>query len=181
MKQLFQATEYMHRNNICHRDLKPDNIMISSYIQAISDANNNNDNNSISSTGEIEPIKIKVIDLNVAFEVTPEKPRIQYGTGLKEWSAPETRTQQFTDFKIDSWTLGCVMYFICTGKPPFQPNSQIEITDDDLFLQKLQSYQDSPSFTDMVDFIRQLMVVDVDNRMTAAEALRHPWLNASPY
>lgn len=50
--------------------------MISSYIQAISDANNNNDNNSISSTGEIEPIKIKVIDLNVAFEVTPEKPRI---------------------------------------------------------------------------------------------------------
>lgn len=49
MVQLFQATEYMHRKNICHRDLKPDNIMISSYVQAISDANanaNNNDSNS---------------------------------------------------------------------------------------------------------------------------------------
>ena len=168
----------MHRNNICHRDLKPDNIMISSYIEAISTANSNNDSNSPSSTGEIKPIKIKVIDLNVAFEVTPEKPRIQYGTGLKEWSAPETRTQQYTDFKIDSWTLGCVMYFICTGKPPFQPNSQIEISDSSLFIEKLQSYQDSPTFTDMVDFIRQLMVVDVDSRMTAAEALSHPWLNA---
>ena len=82
----------MHRNNICHRDLKPDNIMISSYIEAISARNSNNESNSPSSTGEIKPIKIKVIDLNVAFEVTPEKPRIQYGTGLKEWSAPETRT-----------------------------------------------------------------------------------------
>ena len=31
MRQLFQATEYMHRNNVCHRDLKPDNIMIVSH------------------------------------------------------------------------------------------------------------------------------------------------------
>ena len=30
MRQLFQAVEFMHRNNICHRDLKPDNIIVSS-------------------------------------------------------------------------------------------------------------------------------------------------------
>ena len=73
------------------------------------------------------------------------------------------------------------MYFICTGKPPFEPDSAIEVNDSFLFIHKLQSYQDSPTFTDMIDFIRQLMVVDVDSRMTAAEALSHPWLNASPY
>lgn len=50
-----------------------------------------NDVSSHSSSG-VDPIKVKVIDLNVAFEVTPENPRIRFGTGLKEWSAPETRT-----------------------------------------------------------------------------------------
>ena len=54
--------------------------------------NTADDSSSQASGSHIEPIKIKVIDLNVAFEVTPENPKIRYGTGLKEWSAPETRT-----------------------------------------------------------------------------------------
>ncbi len=89
MKQLFQATEYMHRKNICHRDLKPDNIMISNFQHAITPAFN--DSSSQSDRSQVDPIKIKVIDLNVAVEVTPENPRIRFGTGLREWSAPETR------------------------------------------------------------------------------------------
>ena len=94
MRQLFQAAEYMHRNNICHRDLKPDNIMISHEVTSMTQANNAagaNDSSSQASGSEVEPIRIKVIDLNVAFEVTPENPRIRFNTGLKEWSAPETR------------------------------------------------------------------------------------------
>ena len=93
MRQLFQAVEYMHRKGICHRDLKPDNIMISSYTPPSHSQQNANDSHSQgSSSSHVDAIKIKVIDLNVAFEVTPENPRIAFATGLKEWSAPETRT-----------------------------------------------------------------------------------------
>ena len=67
--------------------------MISHETQSLNNAGcgGGNDSSSQASGSEVEPIKIKVIDLNVAFEVTPENPRIRFGTGLKEWSAPETR------------------------------------------------------------------------------------------
>lgn len=63
----------------------------------------------------------------MAVEVTPENPRIRFGTGLREWSAPETRNQQYTDFKIDSWSLGCVMFYISRGEPPFKADQPIDI------------------------------------------------------
>ena len=67
--------------------------MICSYQQQAITPRIANDASSHNSGSEIDPIKIKVIDLNVAFEITPENPRIRFGTGLKEWSAPETRNQ----------------------------------------------------------------------------------------
>ena len=62
-----------------------------------------------------DQITIKLIDFNVAVEVDPQSPKIKGATGLREWSAPETRKSAYSDFKIDSWTLGCVMYLLCTG------------------------------------------------------------------
>ena len=100
MMQFFVAVSYLHANYICHRDLKPDNLIISD-IEMIADK-------------EIAP-KVKVIDFNVAVEVSKTNPRIRGGTGLREWSAPETYRSTYSDFKIDSWTLGCVMYLLCTG------------------------------------------------------------------
>ena len=59
---------------------------------------------------------MKIIDFNVAVEVDPDIQKIKGRTGLREWSAPETRRSEDTDFKQDSWTLGCIMYYICTGQ-----------------------------------------------------------------
>lgn len=64
---------------------------------------------------DTDSLKVKIIDFNVAVKVDDEDSKITGGTGLKEWSAPETRKFLQNDFKIDSWTLGCVMYYLCTG------------------------------------------------------------------
>ena len=102
MLNLFQATAYLHRNNIGHRDLRPDNIMITST----EDVELN-----------LEQIIVRIIDFNVAVEVDDDQTKIKGATSLREWSAPETRKSSEHNFmKIDSWTLGCVMHFICTGE-----------------------------------------------------------------
>ena len=95
---------------------------------------------------------MKVIDLNVAFEVTPDNPRIRFGTGLKEWSAPETRNQQYTDFKIDSWSLGCVLY--CDEKEATNEHSPGRAG----FGTSLPNYD---SVEDMTKGLRKAMIKDI--------------------
>ena len=104
MIQLFQATDYLHRNKICHRDLKPDNILATPEYSTKG------------LTNQSKSIRVKIIDFNVAVKLHDENSKISGGTGLKEWSAPETRLKLHTDYKIDCWTLGCVMFLLCTGE-----------------------------------------------------------------
>ena len=60
-------------------------------------------------------VEIKIIDFNAAVKLEKDDDQIMGSTGLKEWSAPETRTQLYSDLKIDCWTLGCLMFMLCTG------------------------------------------------------------------
>lgn len=105
--------------------------------------------------------------------------KITGGTGLREWSAPETRTKLQTDFNIDCWSLGCLMFLLCTGSPPFGTDDKIEINSSNLF-NKMADYSDSMTYTPMTDFISKLLISDPAKRISSADALAHPWLNAQP-
>ena len=122
-----------------------------------------------------------MIDFNVAVELNEDDPKIKGYTGLKEWSAPETRQKQYNDCKIDCWTLGCIMHLLCTGEQPFKSNCQIDMTPKFNLLHKMMDYCESESFAEMVDFISKLLVNDPEKRLSAKEALSHPWLNAKTY
>ena len=86
MTQLFETIRYLHSKRVCHRDLKPDNILIQSEGGKL----NKNDQHVLNKSRN-QRVCVKVIDFNVAVQLEGEEDKIKGGTGLKEWSAPETR------------------------------------------------------------------------------------------
>ena len=82
---------------------------------------------------------------------------IKGGTGLKEWSAPETRQSLYSDFKIDCWTLGCIMFLLCTGNKLFSQYDDITMPSGSDLKKALDIYSDHYEFLDMIDLLNKLL------------------------
>ena len=145
--------------------MKPDNILVTANMDSPRKRGHG-----------ANAINVKVIDFNAAVKLKNDEDKIMGSTGLKEWSAPETRKQLYTDTKIDCWTLGCLMFMLCTGHQPFESTDKIEISPKFNLLQKLNAYCESSSFSDLVDFISKLLMSDPEKRLSSSEALQHPWM-----
>jgi len=100
MNQMIEAVEYMHDQNVIHRDLKLGNLFL--------DKNMN----------------IKVGDLGLATRLdTPEEKRKTI-CGTPNYIAPEvikgTKETRGHSFEVDIWSMGVILYTILVGKPPYE-------------------------------------------------------------
>uniref|UniRef100_A0A3Q3KDG2 Protein kinase domain-containing protein n=1 Tax=Monopterus albus TaxID=43700 RepID=A0A3Q3KDG2_MONAL len=153
--QICEGLQYMHKMYILHLDLKPENIL------CVNRATN----------------KIKIIDFGLARRYKPrEKLKVNFGT--PEFLAPEVINYEFVSFPTDMWSLGVITYMLLSGLSPFLGD------DDNETLNNILACQwnfDGEEFTDISeeakDFITRLLVKSKSWRMSAAEALRHPWLS----
>ena len=98
-REIFKAVSLMHQKGICHRDLKPDNIMI--------DALNK---------------KVKILDFGVCKKMIRRKQKMDMLTitGTLFYRAPETFNGGSYDEKVDTWSIGVTLFKIITGKTPFE-------------------------------------------------------------
>ena len=103
-KQIAEALRAAHRNNIIHRDIKPQNIMIT------------------------EDKRAKVTDFGIARISTAAT--ITYTSsilGTVHYISPEQAKGKFIDYKSDIYSLGIVMYEMVTGKVPFDAENSVGI------------------------------------------------------
>ena len=157
MKQILSAVNYCHKLKIIHRDLKPENILI--YKK------NKNGFNTI-----------KIIDFGTAI-IFNKKINDKSLTGSIYYIAPEvlSKNRNYTE-KCDVWSCGIIMYILLTGIPPFNGETDEEIVTKIMNGRfNMEKYPRPIISSQAKDLIKKLLEFDSSKRITAEEALSHPW------
>ena len=159
-KQILSGLSYLHSKNIVHRDLKLENILIS-------------DKEFVEKTGE-EYFDIKIIDFGNAriFEQTLSTNSI---VGSSYYIAPEVFLKKYNR-ECDLWSAGVILYILVVGSPPFDGISEKRIFSSikaGVFDKKNKRWNQAS--LEVKDLITKLLVYEPNKRLTANEALQHPW------
>ena len=158
IRQVVDGIAYVHEHGMAHRDLKPENLLCA--------------------TGDDGEILIKIADFGLSKAFSDGDP-LKTACGTPDYAAPEVLTLDQTGYSdaVDLWSIGIITYVLLCGYPPFYAKEQRE-----LFTQILNADYEFPEedwaqiSEDAKDFIRHLLVVDPNERMTATQALHHKWL-----
>ncbi|XP_077498620.1 serine/threonine-protein kinase PLK1-like [Amblyomma americanum] len=102
MRKLLRACEYLVQEHIIHRDLKPGNLLLTQHSQ------------------------LKVADFGLATRVPYSWQLKRSICGTTNYMAPEMLTQKGYSYAADSWAVGCIMYKLLVGRPPFDSPSNAE-------------------------------------------------------
>ena len=165
--QILNAVKHIHSFNIAHRDLKPENIMITKDGKDIKiiDFGSSKDLGGTEFERQMEEMKKKE---------KKKRPDFIHFVGTPNYMAPECVHNQFSDKRCDLWTLGCILYDLIVGFPPFNGASEY------LIFQK--SIEAKYIFPDGIvpdlaqDFIKKCIVIEPDKRLSIDEMLSHPYL-----
>lgn len=102
--QVLQAVRYAHENGVIHRDLKPDNIMVNPQGQ------------------------VKVMDFGLAFfEGSHSLTEVGQVMGTAAYVSPEQAVGKVTDARTDIYSLGVILFEMCTGRWPFEATNPLEM------------------------------------------------------
>jgi serine/threonine protein kinase len=127
---------------------------------------------------------LRIIDFGLSghFDAEKVEPQLTNVVGTPHYMAPEIVHDQAYNAKVDIWACGIIAYRLFSkGRFPFDGEDEFEISDA-AKAGKIQFAQsDSENWVAMSehaeDFVRKMLVVNPRKRMSAAAALRHPWLN----
>jgi len=154
IKKVIHAIAYLHKCGIVHRDIKPENLLLVS---------------------EEDDAEIKIADFGFARYIGEGV--LQAPCGSPAYVAPEIVNEMDYGKAVDMWSIGVTLYILLCGFPPFYH----EITEK-IFAQIQEgkfAFPD-PYWTKVSNSAKELIVlllkVEPKERITAAEALLHPWL-----
>ncbi|KAK3194492.1 hypothetical protein Dsin_025802 [Dipteronia sinensis] len=156
MRQLAAGLQVLHEKHLIHRDLKPQNLFLS--------------------TNEATPV-LKIGDFGFARSLTPQD-LADTLCGSPLYMAPEIIQNQKYDAKADLWSVGAILFQLVTGKPPFDGNNHLQLFQNILTSTELRfppgALEDL--HPDCVDLCRSLLRRNPVERITFKEFFTHKFL-----
>ncbi|XP_076934430.1 CDPK-related kinase 5-like isoform X2 [Bidens hawaiensis] len=152
--QLLNVVAFCHLQGVVHRDLKPENFLLRSK-----------EDNS----------PLKAIDFGLSEFVKPDE-KLNDIVGSAYYVAPEVLLRSY-DTEADVWSVGVISYILLCGSRPFWARTESAIFR--AVLKTVPSFTESawPSLSPLAkDFVKGLLNKDPRKRLTAAQALTHPWI-----
>ncbi|XP_074104531.1 calcium/calmodulin-dependent protein kinase II isoform X22 [Cotesia typhae] len=156
IQQILESVHHCHHNGIVHRDLKPENLLLASKAKGAA---------------------VKLADFGLAIELQGEA-QAWYGfAGTPGYLSPEVLKKEPYGKPVDIWACGVILYILLVGYPPFWDEDQHR-----LYGQIKAGAYDYPSpewdtvTPEARNLINQMLTVNPSRRITASDALRHPWI-----
>ena len=199
MEQIFNAVSYLHSKGVLHGDIKLENVMLYTTskkahvrfsVMNINIESNKNIQKELNSyysqklksqktkefVNDMLNYEIKLIDFGCSklFSKKTHK-KISGIIGTSLYCSPEVINNLY-DEKCDEWSCGIMMYILLTGRAPFQGENEKEIFEK---IKKCEYNFNLHKFKNVSnnckDLIRKLLEPNIDKRIKANEALRHPF------
>ncbi|XP_034046292.1 serine/threonine kinase 17a like [Thalassophryne amazonica] len=159
-RQILTGVAFLHRSNVVHLDLKPQNILLTS-ARPLGD--------------------IRIVDFGLSRRMD-NVTEVREILGTPEYVAPEILNYEPLSTSTDMWSIGVLIYVMLTGESPFLGDDKQE-TFLNISQVNVDYSQDSLEGISSlaIDFIKSLLVKNPRKRATAEESLHHPWLNPLPH
>ncbi|XP_031780854.1 calcium/calmodulin-dependent protein kinase type II delta chain isoform X17 [Nasonia vitripennis] len=156
IQQILESVHHCHHNGVVHRDLKPENLLLASKAKGAA---------------------VKLADFGLAIEVQGDT-QAWYGfAGTPGYLSPEVLKKEPYGKPVDIWACGVILYILLVGYPPFWDEDQHR-----LYAQIKSGSYDYPTpewdtvTPEAKNLINQMLTVNPSKRITASEALKHPWI-----
>ena len=153
-KHLFQALAHMHAQNVTHRDIKLENIMLT------------------------ETDDVKFVDFGLGKQTDTSDKLMKTICGTPYYMAPELLKRNLYNSKCDIWSMGVIIYVLMSGYLPFQAENRAQLFNRIKRADYHLNHKEFETVSDEVkDLIKKIFVANPDERPTAIEILQHPWFD----